>query len=138
MAFFIIDQIYLFVYLLVYIPNSESSKDHSQSYSPPPFPICVWEAALSLPLYSDASILCRIRTSYVFESRYVTAGSTCIPIDWRLSLWEHPIFQVTWHFCSSFGVVIPLRNFDSSPTSSTKLCPMFICGYLYLSQLPAQ
>jgi len=47
------------------------------------------------------------------------------------------VSRLGWSFC---GVAISLRAFSPSPNSSTgisELCPVFVCGYLHLSQSAA-
>ena len=127
----------------------------SWSYLPefftPSHPLSLWEGAHPTPLASPfpgASRLYRIRLilSHWGQTRhssstYVPGASEqqCISFGWWLSLWELPGVQVSWHCCSSYGVVIPFSSFKPSPNSSIgllDLSAMVGCEYLHLfSQL---
>ena len=121
----------------------------SQSSSPIPSPLHLWEDAAHIPSPWDIS------STELGASSSTEAGRGSPPLrmcggpptsphtlfGWWISLWELPGVQVSWHCWSSYGVAIPFSSFNPSPNSSIgvpDLSPVLACEYLHLSQLPVE
>jgi hypothetical protein len=138
--------IYVFIYLLIYIPNADLL------VAPPsqnPFPnpsLCFSKSDfLGIPTFLLHQVSAGLGTSSPTEPRpgnpqlHMFQGLLPRPyilFVWWLCLWQPLRVQVSWHCWPSCGVSIPLWAFSPSPNSSIRvsaLWPVFGCGHLFQS-----